>query len=339
MSKAAPNIRIWLCSILLSVAMVCSLQAQDTGKEAPEGFTFIFKGEPIEYALQQLVQSTEMDLIYDPAIITDHTVYETAKNETAESVLRMILKDSGLDFFQLSSGTYVLTKSPNKYVLRGNLTGRVIDQKTGEPLSGANITLADAGGGTSTGGTGFFSIPQLKKGPHAVTITYVGYKPVRDTVWVPLGQTDPQEFSLVAEPVLVEPLVVSGIQKRLAASHVFSQEVDQQQLNSSSAFGAADAIKGLNAVSGISFSLPLADFNIQGGNAGDHQLRLDGVPIYNPVSMGRLLGAFSPYAIKNITIKKAGFEAPAGSQLSGIIDVKQDIGKKVKTIFYYKRTP
>lgn len=322
MAALKRHISLLLSSLLLQIIFVFTLQAQGTTDQQSKEHTLIFKGEKIEYALQRLVEKTAIDLIYDPAIMTDHTVFKTARNEAPENILRMILDGSGLDFFQLSSGTYVLTKAPQTFTLHGNLSGQVIDQQTGEPLPGANIILTDAGGGAAASGTGFFNIPKLSTGLHEIIITYMGYKPARDTVWIPPGQTTSQQFSLSPEPVIVEPLVISGIQKRLPDFNAFEEKITASEVRTIS----GDAIKSLNAVSGIDFSLPLADFNIQGGNTGEHQLRLDGVPIYNPASMGRLLGAFSPYAIKNIRISKAGFEAPVGSQLSGIIDVKQDAG-------------
>src|SRR5699024_8980703 len=113
-------------------------------------YTFIFKGEPIEYALQRLVKETDLDLIYDPAIMPEHTVYATARHKQPEEILRIILDGSPLDFIQLSSGTYVLTAVPRKKALTGDLTGRVVDRQTGQPLAGANVMLADASGGAAT---------------------------------------------------------------------------------------------------------------------------------------------------------------------------------------------
>lgn len=317
-------LKIIFCSLLLQAAFFSVARAQNS-LPAPKEYTLIFKGDKLAYALHKLVESTSINMIYDPAIMSDHTVYATARKKTSEYILRLLLKGSGLDFFQLSSGTYVLTKAPQPTYLHGNLSGQVIDQQTGEPLPGANIILADAGGGASASGSGFFNIPKLTTGPHEITVTYIGYKSVRDTVWIPPGQTTSRAFSLAPEPVMVEPMIVSGIQKSLPAFEDFTESVSPDQLTATSPYGGNDAVKSLDVVSGINFSHPLADFYIQGGNAGEHQLRLDGVPIYNPVSMGRLLGAFSPYAIDKITIKKAGFGSAFGSQLSGIIDISQAV--------------
>src|SRR5699024_1676479 len=321
------HIHLWTILLILLASVAPPLSAQDTDED-PESnsYTFIFKGEPIEYALQQLVKETDLDLIYDPAIMPEHTVYATARHKQPEEILRIILDSSPLDFIQLSSGTYVLTAVPRKKTLTGDLTGRVVDRQTGQPLAGANVMLADASGGAATKGSGYFTIPKLKSGYHTITINYVGYEPVRDTVWVPANASTSLDFRLKSQPVMVEPIVVDGIQKRMPSSQPLSSGLTDAEITAPQGTGSADAVKSLNAVTGISFSLPMADFNIQGGASGDHQLQLDGVPIYNPVSMGRMLGAFSPWAIQKVKINKAGFGADVGSQLSGVINMVQDIG-------------
>ena len=119
--------------------------------------------------------------------------------------------------------------------------------------------------------------------------------------------------------------MISGIQKRRPAAHELGSEISASQLLEEQIYGTPDAIKSLNAVSGINFNLPSVDIQIQGGTEGEHEFRLDGVPIYNPANMGRLQGAFSPYAINKIEVQKAGFSASKGSQLSGIINIEQDL--------------
>ncbi len=325
MKHLVSNIFFVACIVILQIVPVCPLSAQESQNktETLQNYTIIFEGEPLKLALQRLVKKTGMSLIYDPAVMTDHRVYKVARNKRPEQILRLILEGSGLDFIQLSSGTYVLTTAPHQPVQRGSLIGRVIDGATGGPLAGANITLVDASGGAITNSAGYFSIPQLEKGAHKIAITYVGYKSIQDTVWIPANQTTLQSFSMASKPILLKPVVVNSFQKRLPAANAFTEKPIRTGLTAFAASGGTDAIKSLNTIAGINFSLPLADFNIQGGKASGHRLLLDGVPIYNPVSMGRLLGAFSPFAIEKITVKKAGFGAPAGSRLSGIINLHQ----------------
>ena len=341
MRSLAHNIcRLSLLVTLLALIITSQpLKAQESPSSPSQKYTFVFKGEPIQHALQRLVQKTDLDLIYDPSIIPDHSVYSIARKEQPEEILRAILDGSDLDFIQLSSGTYVLTTKPQQKTLTGNLAGRVIDQKTGEPLAGANVMLADANGGAATTESGRFSIPNLPTGYHPITINYVGYRPVKDTVWVPANASTALNFSMASQPVLVEPIVIDGIQKRIPAAQSLYSGLSSSQIRSPQSQGSADAIKSMDAITGINFSLPMASFNIQGGGNGDHQLQLDGVPIYNPVSMGHMLGAFSPWAIQKIKVNKAGFGSAVGSQLSGVINMVQDVGNTDNHRFMLQANP
>lgn len=326
MKRPVLTIPFIICLILVQIIAVNPSFGQSTTQNnRVETYTLIFKGESLKLALQKLVKKTDMSLIYDPAVMIDFQVFKVAKNKTPEQILRLILKGSGLDFIQLSSGTYVLINAPQKRVQRGNLVGRVVSRNTGGPLAGANIAFVGASGGAVTNQAGYFSMPDLQQGPYKITITYVGYKPVKDTVWVPANQTIRHRFAMMARPVLLKPVVVKSMQKRLPAAMAFTGNVLQNKIQKGQVTGSADAIKSLNTVSGLSFGLPLANFNIQGGKASGHQLLLDGVPIYNPFSMGRLLSAFSPFAINKITVKKSGFGSPAGSHLSGVVNLHQAV--------------
>lgn len=321
-----------LSGLLLAPAIIFG---QDNAPKNEE-HTFITRGKSLDFALQKLVNQTDLDLIYDPKLISDQVVYVAAEDETPEQILRLILEDSGLDFIQLSSGTYVLIKDNRQETSHGHLSGKVVDKVTGKPLQGAHIRLADATTGTSTNSSGYFNIPKLKPGQHEVTVTYVGYRSVKDTVWVPTGNPSQQNFSLETQAVWVEPIIVSDTQKRLPAADAFTSTVEDPTHR---ALGTVDAVKSMNAMMGINFKLGLADYNIQGGNTAENELRLDGVPVYNPVSMGRLIGAFSPYAIGNIEVNKAGYGTPVGSQLSGVINLNHKLGSQKEQSYLLQGDP
>ncbi len=314
---------IWIIILGALLVLPSALMAQEDPSE--QEYSFISRGTALDLTLQKLVKKTDIDLIYDPKLMRDHIVFVAAKNKDPEEILKLILKDSGLDFIQLSSGTYVLVESPREKIVHGQLSGKVVDGATGQPLGGANVMLADASTGTSTNSAGYFNISKLEPGRYPVTVTYVGYQPVKDTIWVPAQNPARQTFSLDMKPVWVEPIVISGTQKKLPAADAFTSTVENPQKQT---LGTVDAVKSLNTVMGINFNLAMADYSIQGGNTSENQLRLDGVPVYNPVSMGRLIGAFSPYALGNISIHKAGYGSTVGSQLSGVVNLKHDLVNK-----------
>lgn len=324
--------------LALCLGFFLLLPAALSAQNAPgwDNFNFVARGESLDFTLQRLVQKTNIDLIYDPQLMSGESVFVRANDKDPEEILRLILSETNLDFIQLSSGTYVLVKDNRQETLLGSMTGKVVDKTTGQPLRGAHVMLADASGGTSTNSAGRFNIPKLEPGHYEVTVSYVGYRPVKDTVWVPANNSIQHHISLETKPVWVEPIIVSETQKLLPAADSFTGKVENPRETS---LGTIDAVKSMNTVMGINFNLALADYHIQGGNTGQHQLRLDGVPVYNPVSMGRLIGAFSPYALGTIGIHKAGYGTPAGSQLSGVVDLNHDLGNQQDQSFLMQADP
>lgn len=318
------KIKLALLGFLL-LPLAAAGQATQQDSNTQRSVTLIFRGTPIEEAIQMLVEETKMDLIYDPSILNAQKVFSISREEDPETILSNILKGTKLDFIRLSSGTYVIIEAAKSESRYGSLAGMVLDKSTGKPLEGANVLLADASTGTSTNRSGRFTIAPLISGNYEVTITYVGYKPVRDTISIPNQGDGARRFYLESRPVFVEPVVVSSIQRRLP--HVSSEGEQVNYLTEilGGYTGSPDAIRSINSVMGLNFSIPMADFNVQGGAEGEHQVLLDGVPVYNPVSFGRLTGAFSPFALRKITIHKAGYPASVGSQLSGVVAIDQDI--------------
>ncbi|MBN1154454.1 carboxypeptidase-like regulatory domain-containing protein, partial [candidate division KSB1 bacterium] len=55
------------------------------------------------------------------------------------------------------------------------LYGTVLDEQTGLPVDGANITVAGTGYGASTDPSGHFEIENLLEGVYTITATHIGY--------------------------------------------------------------------------------------------------------------------------------------------------------------------
>jgi len=91
--------------------------------------------------------------------------------------------------------------------------------------------------------------------------------------------------------------------------------------------GMPDVARSLSALAGVRLSDATADLHVQGGEAGEHQFRLDGAPVFIPVSIGGLVGPFSPFALGRVTVHKAGFGADVGSQSAGVIEAEHALGQ------------
>ena len=92
---------------------------------------------------------------------------------------------------------------------RGTLTGVVTDADTGEPLVGANVSLADLNIGTATGTDGRYRF-EAPPGAHTLVASFVGYRAARRPVRVTAGETVEHDFALTDDLVGAGEVVVVG---------------------------------------------------------------------------------------------------------------------------------
>jgi hypothetical protein len=308
-----------------------SLQAQPSEAGA---YTLVLRDVPLRQALDELVAATQINLIYDSGLVGDQRIFCTGREVSPEVLLRCILRTVPLDYVRTSSGTYVLVEATRKAPQYGRLAGRVVDEETGEPLPYAHVLLADASTGTATNEAGLFSFSSLLPGPHHIVVTYMGYRVHAGRVWVPPNDDVHTRIALHPDPMVEEPIIITGLQQRLPSEGLGQGARTADRVAPLGAMGTPDIARGAGTLIGVARQSPLADLHIQGGSTGEHQMRLDGIPVRNPVSLGQLLGAFSPLAIGRLTVHKAGFGAHHGSHIAGVIDVEHDVrrpGERIAT--------
>lgn len=298
---------LWMCG------------AAPTARAQEAHYSLAFRGVPLDQAIERFVDATNVAVSYDPRLVEGRQTYCVAQDRPPEAILECLLAESGLDYYRLSSGTYVLTAPAEAHPQHGYLSGTVTDRETSSPLADAHVYLANAGRGTTTNRAGQFVFPSLLPGQYAVRVTHVGYRTWTDTLRVRPDDRTHTEATLRTEPIFITPVVVDGMQEQSAAASPERNEIESSNRPVGRAAGPAAAYRGLNTLSGVRLNNVTADAHLQGGRAGDHQLRLDGVPVYLPRTTLGLIGPFSAFALDRVTVKKAGFDATQGSQLSGLI--------------------
>ncbi len=282
-------------------------------------YTLALRGVALDEALERFVDATGTAVSYDPALVRGRTASCAAERIGVEAVLRCILDESGLDFYRLSSGTYVLTESTEVTPQRGFVAGRVIDRDTGSPIADSHVHLADANLATVSNHRGRFTFPDLLPGRYTLTVTHLGYRTWRDTLFVAPREQVQAEASLRSESIFITPVVVDGIESRLPSDALGQPVAHASAPPVGVAAGQAqDPFRQLRTLQGVRLNDVTADVHVQGGDAGAHQFRLDGVPVFLPRSMAGLVGPFSSFSLEKITVHKAGFGAAHGSRIGAI---------------------
>jgi hypothetical protein len=308
-------------TLLIGLTDCSAALGQDGGRR----YSMILRSVPMDEALEELARIARIDLIYSSDLVSDRVVYCDGRGMEPESLLRCILSGSGLDYVRSSTGTYVLIESLRGNPLFGDLAGRIVDGSTGAPLPHANVLLADASSGTTTDEAGLFSFASVISGRHRVVVTYVGYETTIDSIIVEPGGRQTVEIGLEPATVSMDAVVIDGLAQRLPSRGLGSGTTTAAGGLDEGLFGTPDVARAAAGIAGVSMRHPLADLHIQGGEAGEHLTLIDGVPVRDPVTLGRHLSAFSPLAIARMTVHKAGFGASQGSHLSGVVSLEHDV--------------
>lgn len=301
--------------------------AQSSDAPAEARYTMTLRDVPLKTALQRLVARTGIDLAYSTALVEGRRVYCQRRDARPEALLQCLVSGTGIDYLRTASGSYLLVESLKTAPATGRLAGTVVDAATGEPLPNANVLLADAETGTATNDAGQFAVAPVRAGRHRLVVTYVGYTRAVDSVRVPPNGGDTIRVALTRDVVETNPIIIDGLQRRLPSAGLGAATVDAAALKEPSGPGTPDVLRRVGQRVGVSVHRPLAEVHVQGGNSGEHVTLLDGVPVRKPVSVGRLLSAFSPQALERVTVHKAGFGASHGSYTAGVLEASHDLSR------------
>ncbi|MBI5856209.1 MAG: TonB-dependent receptor [Sphingobacteriales bacterium] len=90
-----------------------------------------------------------------------------------------------------------------------SLTGKVTDARTGEPLPGATIYLADDKVGTSADSSGRYILKNISPGHHVVEVSFTGYGSF--TEHIEITRSKEKNFSLSTVVIENEAVIVTGV--------------------------------------------------------------------------------------------------------------------------------
>jgi hypothetical protein len=309
-------------AVALALTFVTLLGAPAPALGQVETFDLAVRDVPVSVALEDLVSMTGISLVYSSDVVRGKRTVCRAEGASSEELLRCVVHGAGLDFYRLSSGTYVVIAAPEALPAFGTLAGEIVDALTGEPVPAASVELADGSARAVTNGAGLFLMPRLLPGPHELRVSHFGYAP--RVLSLEIGASAALRRSIRLDPLALEldPIVVDGLD-RVGGSA------------GAGVWGSTDFASGLpedgdvsrQARTGLGVSRrPLfADLSVQGSAPGEHMVRLDGVPVFDPVALGRTRSAFSPLALRRITVHKAGFDVAEGSFAGGVIDIEHRV--------------
>jgi hypothetical protein len=283
---------------------------------------------PIGDALERLANAGPMNLVWDAATLRSARRPRVSCRLTdalPEQVLACITREAGLDWYRLSSGTYVVIARAEAAPGYGALAGYVVDGATGAPIPTARVWLAEAPPPRTVGDDGGFTIDRLLPGRYELMVHAIGYRPSRQRV--ELGRDARERARVVLEPISERalPIVVNGVRAGTVSGALGASSVADSSIAATIA-APAFFLPGAAQPLGVTRRDGTGDLHLQGGDIGEHPWRLDGVPLFDAAALSGLLGAVAPLAVEQLVIRRAGFRARDGSFAAGAIDLTHAVG-------------
>ena len=212
------------------------------------------------------------------------------------------------------------------------ISGFIKDDKTGENLIGATVSIRELQGmGAGTNAYGFYSIT-LPAGTYTFIAQFIGYAP--QEIAINLKQSVKQNFSLTEQINTLHEVVVSG-QKQ--DENVSRTTMGMQKLNTNEIksipvlFGENDLLKTIQLLPGIK---PAGEgssgFNVRGGSSDQNLILLDEATVFNASHLMGFFSVFNSDAIKDVTVFKGNEPAEYGGRLSSVLDIKMNDGNDQK---------
>ena len=90
------------------------------------------------------------------------------------------------------------------------VTGRVIDQSTGQPITAVQVFIVGSGIGALTQQNGRYLLVNVPGGTHSVTAERIGFRTVTSEVTVTAGETTVQDYALSQEALGLDEIIVTG---------------------------------------------------------------------------------------------------------------------------------
>jgi iron complex outermembrane receptor protein len=197
----------------------------------------------------------------------------------------------------------------------GTVRGRVTDDATQQPLSGATITVGSRSARTQTGGD--YTVTAVPAGTYTVQVRMLGYSPTTRDITVAAGQTLVADFALTPQAVNLTEIVVTGYGEQKAGNITGAvKEVTSTEFNTGRIVSPEQLISG--KVAGVQ----VVDNNEPGGSlslrirgatsvtaSSEPLYVIDGQPIGTGagggISSGRdPLNVLNPNEIESITVLK-----------------------------------
>ncbi len=296
-----------IISGFLLVVAACSVFGQSVYK------INVINESPVQ-VLKELERDYGFRFSYDPEKLDEFRISCDIESNDRDRVLEEVLKYLPYRFSDVQ-GVFLVIPDRKKRINYPIVSGRVINEETGEPLAFAHVKGLNTG--TIADLNGFFELKSSQNQP-AISVSYVGYQP-REVVLGP----SPRGIvvGLQSNPSELPEVIINANTELGSFAEVSAFHFNTENLESLPSLGQVDVFKSLQLVPGISATdETYSGLTVRGSGAEQNLVLMDGFTIYHMDHLFGIFSTFNPFTVNRVSLYKGGFGARYGGRISSVID-------------------
>ncbi len=307
----------------------------------------------LDLLLDTLATNYQLNIVFERDSISKFDVAEHFFNESLKFVLNKVCGENSLHYWIESDGTiYVLQNTDDlarlkqlnrlKQITLGNVkplieepkappmhflfsvSGRVIDQASGEALPSATLRIRNTNLSTSTNTDGNFTLFNVPSDTCVIEASFSGYQ----TDYIRLNAkniNNEQVFGLYKALNTLNEVTILG--KKSGVMNTDTKKVGVLQLTPASLdklpnIGEKDILRAFQLMPGVSATNESSSgAYVRGGTPDQNLVVFDGFTVYQVDHLYGFFSAFNSNAVKDVQLYKGGFSSIYGGRLSSVTEI------------------
>jgi ferric enterobactin receptor len=316
--------------------------------------------DPLDIVLDKISSKTGVQFEFDRAELSQ-IKYEARHFGLALSdFLDMVSKEYRLNYFENEKGVVVIfnkledprdtavlnrSKPAEQKTFSGKalkfnfpLTGKVVDQLSGESLPFVNITIKGTTLGTASNVDGFFNLLRVPTDTSTIVATYMGYEP--QLIFLkPDAPTSNVVIELVPSVTQLQNVTVTTENEREVEAMQFNEKISMVKMNPAKLMtlpniGERDIFRSFQLMPGISAAHEnSAGLYVRGSTPDQALVLYDGFTVYHVDHLFGFYSAFNYNALKDVQLYKGGFEAKFGGRMASVVEITGKEGNQKELNF------
>jgi len=204
------------------------------------------------------------------------------------------------------------------------IQGYVKEQKTGEPIPGANVIIPSLQAGAASDRKGCYSFTIEDKGTYTIKVSAIGYQELKQNITV-IGPINKDFLLQETYTELDEIVITDQPDANIKSTDIGKNSLDIESISSIPPFlGEVDVVKSILMLPGVTnVAEGSGGFNVRGGSIDQNLVLLDQAPLFNSSHVFGFFSVFNPDVVDKIDLYKGGIPARYGGRISSVLSVTQ----------------